>query len=255
MALHCIREVASVKHFFHGRVAVGSHGNEASLQKGFADSLISMMNATKAFGAAEGSQLMESLAESPYGEIETARIVSVIDAKMAHVSSRVSQSATAAKSGSKQLLQNWASYLSVSDWQIIQDPDKSWTSKQTLIVDRGMRLGCTDPDEQTLKWALATLMSAHYKDLPPPKAIYDISYKTSKWPGQANRSPSCTSSFRNFQTSPLGFHHTSTMHAIPVTTPRAILRLRGLQLWGHVSRFAAIPSCWSLRPVTKLAKR
>ena len=244
MALHCIREVASVKHFFQGRVAVGSRGNEASLQKGFADSLISMMNATKAFGAAEGSQLMESLAESPYGDIETARIVSVIDAKMAHVSSRVSQSATAAKSGSKQLLQNWASYLSVSDWQIIQDPDKSWTSKQTLIVDRGMRLGCTDGDEQTLKWALATLMSAHYKDLPPARQIYDkLQDLKAAW--KSEHRPFMYEQLPEFPPQPTGLPAHIYNACYSSDDPPCNIAIRGI---------AAVGACIPLRSNSKLLK-
>jgi hypothetical protein len=44
--------------------------------------------------------------------------------------------------------------------------------KTTTLVERGLTVGCLDPDEQTFKWALATLLLVHYDELPSPHQVY-----------------------------------------------------------------------------------
>ena len=53
------------------------------------------------------------------------------------------------------------------------DKNKGLNAKMTIIVERGMRCGCTSPHEQTWKWALALLLLLYYRDVPGAKVIYD----------------------------------------------------------------------------------
>ena len=48
---------------------------------------------------------------------------------------------------------------------------KSLHLKLTTLVDRLNLVGCTHPQEQTLKWVLAVVLMAHYDEMPTPKII------------------------------------------------------------------------------------
>ena len=169
MASNAIKEINSVRAFFRARDIMGDPQRDTALQKSFADTLIGIINGIPAFGPGEGSIFMDALKDKPYGEAQTIRIFQHIDAKM-----QGTRSLTGAKLkvGDKQGLKNWWSYCTAADWAKFRDPKASWNCKMTTIVERGMGVGCVDPDEQSLKWAMATLLVSHYTDLPAPQQIY-----------------------------------------------------------------------------------
>ena len=73
----------------------------------------------------------------------------------------------------KQMLKCWWNYFTKAELAILNDPKKSMHVKMTIMVERGSKVGVTDPDEQLYKWALAFLLTCHYDELPPAKSIYD----------------------------------------------------------------------------------
>ena len=75
-------------------------------------------------------------------------------------------------SASKQHLKCWWHYCTAQDWGLLRNPKVSFNQKMTTMVERGMSVGCVDPDEQSLKWALATLLVVHYDELPSPHQVY-----------------------------------------------------------------------------------
>ena len=63
--------------------------------------------------------------------------------------------------------------MTASDWKVLHDPHASWNKKCMTLVERGMKVGCVDANPQTRKWALATLLLAHYEEMPTPNQIHD----------------------------------------------------------------------------------
>ena len=164
-----MKEIAGVRSFFRARGdAEPSH--LIPLQKSFADTLVVMLNSIKSFGPTEGTQLMESLKDAPYGEVHSRRICD-------HVDSMMQKGGTPTKPGAhnhaKQVLKHWWNYCTAEDWKMFRNKKASFNMKMTTIVERGLSVGCLDPDEQALKWALATLLLVHYDELPEPQQIYD----------------------------------------------------------------------------------
>ncbi|CAK0829652.1 unnamed protein product [Prorocentrum cordatum] len=101
------------------------------LQKSFADTLISMLNNIKCFGPAEATQLVDALRGEPHGADHTERIMFIIGAKVAKSSGSIKPEG----SNNKQLLKEWWSYLTKSDWEVINDPKISLNRKMTTMVE------------------------------------------------------------------------------------------------------------------------
>ena len=183
MSLPVVKEIISVKGFFDERGA-SNGANDVALQKSFADTVIAMLNSMPMLSASEASQVMAVLKDDPYGETQTKRIRDHIDtvvknALQARVNGhnkavKAGKSSNGAKTGSfKQFLKTWWNYLTPEDWEKLDSLKLCYSAKQTTLVERGMAIGCTDANEQTLKWALTVLLMSHYKELPTSRQIYD----------------------------------------------------------------------------------
>jgi len=189
MTAELLREIASVKKFVKGRTAsAGTVGD--SMLDNLAASLVKMIKQAPVFGAAEGGQLEEELAESPYGENGTLSIQRAIDARVeastAHPvagqqrsqgrkgrKAAASSSAVQKNAASNQYLKHWWYFLTAMDWATLKDPKASFATKITKIIERANRLGITDPSEQCFKWMMAALLSVHYETLPTYQQIYE----------------------------------------------------------------------------------
>lgn len=170
MASIVAREIANVRQFFKSRQGIPgvNASHDVTLQKSFADAIIVMLNATKGMQSTDAAQIMNALVESPYGETQTDRIRSHIDALV-----QKSCSKPVAASTGKQFLKFWWNFFTASDWEVMRSKATSWLAKQTTLIERGMSVGCVEPNEQCCKWALATLLLMHYDTLPAAKQIYD----------------------------------------------------------------------------------
>ena len=170
MVAAALKEIAGVRSFFRARGEFNS-ANNPSLQKSFGNALIAMINGMK-MGPSEATQLIEALQHNPYGDDQTRRICDRID-------STIKQSHLAAKAprgdesiSSRQQLKAWWNYFTESEWARLRDPKIGFSAKMTMMVERGMSIGCIDPDERSLGWCLATLFLVHYQDLPGAQASY-----------------------------------------------------------------------------------
>eukprot|EP00959_Pyramimonas_sp_CCMP1952_P344258 7210293-Pyramimonas_sp.AAC.1 len=136
----------------------------------------------KCCGRAEATQIVDALRGEPCGEDRTERIMSIVNSKVAKGSGPVKPEGSA----NRQLLKEWWSYLTSPGWVVINDPKISLNRKMTTLVERGMAVGCTEPSEQTYKWALAALLVTHYDAPPEPGKVHSIlgdlkvSFKTDK---------------------------------------------------------------------------
>ena len=171
MAAVGVKEINSVRAFFRSRTTSNTT-SDATLQKSFTDTLLRIINNMKPFGPNEGSQLNEALKDAPYGDVQTQRIVDHIDAKMQIGHSSRATALAAQSDKCKQFLKHWWNYPTNDEWVLLKDRKNSFNLKTTTIVERGMSFGCVDPDEQALKWALATLVHVHYDELPSAQQLY-----------------------------------------------------------------------------------
>ena len=102
MAGAALKKIAGVEAFFRARGAVNPT-HDQTLQRSFADGLLVMLNGIK-MGPTDATQLVEELADSPYGEEQATRIRSHIDTMMvkSHTAVKV-----ASDSSGRQLLKTW----------------------------------------------------------------------------------------------------------------------------------------------------
>ena len=170
MAQAIINEIDSVKSFLNARPSDEANcaTNEA-LKKNFTAALVQQVNSCLSLHKADATLVVDALKDSPYGDVNTKRILAAIDAKVIHNAS----AATAATGVKDQFLKTWWNMCTQDDWDWFKDPKRSFYQKLTKLVDRGNLLGCNHPDEQTLKWMLAMLLMTHYGDMPSAAIIYE----------------------------------------------------------------------------------
>ena len=128
-----------------------------------------MIVALKSFSPAEAGPVIRALEDSPYGELQDTRIHEAIDKK---INLSRQGNASDAQVSTKQFLKSWWNYFTAVQWELLLNPRTSWNMKMTTLVERGHSVGCAEPDEQALKWALATLLLVHYDDMPVPRQVY-----------------------------------------------------------------------------------
>jgi hypothetical protein len=168
MAQHIIDDLKSVIALFKSRGDV-----PLDLQATYANSMAKQLSTIASLSTSDAKTIIDVLKKSPYGETATPRLLSIIDNKLQ--SSSISKGAKARKksgANTTQFLHKWWNYLSRSDWALINDPRKTFDHKTRRAVFRSNRLGCSHPDEQTMKWLLATLLIVHYDELPSNSDIF-----------------------------------------------------------------------------------
>ena len=168
MACDALKEIAGVTACFRARGAVNPV-HDQTLQRSFTDGLLVMLNAAK-IGPTDATQLVEAWNDSPYGEEQTARIRSHIDSMM--VKSHTAVKLELGSSG-RQLLKTWWNYLTQAEWGRLRDPKVPFSAKLTMMVERGLSVGCIEPDEKSFGWCLSTVFMAHYDELPSATASYN----------------------------------------------------------------------------------
>ena len=161
-----LNEVASVKSFFLSRSS--DAGNDA-LAKNFSNALIQQINSCLSLPTVDATLLIDALKDSPYGDVNLKRIIASIDSKVL-ANSAASKVATASKD---QTLKFWWYFCTQGDWDCFKDTKMPFHAKLTKLVERANLLGCTNPDQQAVKWMLSMVLMCHYGDVPAPKEIYE----------------------------------------------------------------------------------
>jgi len=175
---HILKDISSVRRFVDGRKAL-SGAVDPGMLSNFASSLIRMINTATVFGKMEAASIQDALADSPYGEDGTARLLKAIDARVAAASAASDAKPGPAKKPQgqgtepKQFLKTWWHYFTAEDWLVFNDPKKSFNSKMTQAVERANSVGCINCHEQSFKWLLAFLLLVHYDELPTYRQIFD----------------------------------------------------------------------------------
>ena len=172
MATHITREINNCCAFVRARANIANAATTEHMVVGFVDGIIKQINATASFGTHEGKSVIDSLKDTPFGEVGMARIISAVDAKL-KASPHKSEGANSTVGAAGQYLKCWWAVMTASDWAFLDDPKKPWSAKMAKVVERGNSIGCTHPSEQCLKWMMALLLVVHYDELPSYRTIYD----------------------------------------------------------------------------------
>ena len=163
-----MKEVESVKSFSKTRYGLPGGDDANSVVHGFVTSIIKQLNDAKSYGAQEAAWLSDAMKDSPYGDAGTKKIIAAIDAAVG----KATATATNSAEEPKQFFRKWWTACTATDWECFKS-SKPWSAKMTCLIDRANSIGCTHPDEQSLKWMLAMLLCACYSELPKAKERFD----------------------------------------------------------------------------------
>jgi len=163
-----LNEIRSVKRFISAR-ASHSACDTSQLEQSFAEQVIKLISKAS-LNASEVASIMEELStDNPYGS-HNAKVIETLDKHMftAHAEGEESAAGTA-DNITRQMLKNWWSYFTATEWAILMDTQKALHTKLATCVHRARLLGIVNPDEQAVKWQLALIYKCHYSELPPAK--------------------------------------------------------------------------------------
>jgi hypothetical protein len=151
---------------------------EDSMIKG----ICSKLNTLSCLDACGNMCLFNTLNKSSLGESVKATIQTAIDDKMASIAeSAVHEPVDTTKT--QKLVTPW-NYLTQTDWDAIYDARTPYFKKVLVFTTRFRKLGISHLHEQTVKWAMATIvaiMSEQASALPKYKVLYTMiqDFKTS----------------------------------------------------------------------------
>ena len=172
------KEIKDVNKLLVARAGVGN-GETSALQKNFADALVKKIKVVKGILPEDGAALMAMLKDNVYGDDGTSKIMQAIEDKIKQStvdspgapSMRCKNKPEKYKSHS---LKHWWAYMSQDDWDFLNNKQQFFASNMSRAVERANSIGCTYPDEQTLKWMSAMLLMMHYGEaIPPANVIFD----------------------------------------------------------------------------------
>ena len=169
-----LNEIRSARRFVAARAKHSQHVDLTQIVQSFADKLAKLI-VTHTFSAAEISVIMQELEDSPYSTEQTTALISSLDDKMISTLSEVEPTkAKEVHDGThvaKSRLYQWWNYFCDADWKTFKNPYHSFFSKMELACHRARSFGCTDPDEQSVKWLLALLLKLHFDGVELPDAL------------------------------------------------------------------------------------
>ena len=142
------------------------------MKSSFTTALVVQINAMVALSADDATALHEALKDAPYGEDGIQKIMRAIDAKIQHVPCLRGKPNKGGTKGQQFLKKVW-NYPIQDEWDVLLDPKKSFCTKASTIVHRMNLVGCSHPDEQTIKWMLALLLMVCHEELPDPRVRLD----------------------------------------------------------------------------------
>jgi len=173
MAESITKEIVDATELLHARRGAGASGDTvAPLQRTLASGIVGMIQRQRAFTTSIGASLMAALPIDVFGEEGTASIRSAIEARIGASQASVANTAIAKHDG--QRLLKPGNFLTQSDWDFIRDKRKSFHAKQSVVIHRFNLLGVRWAHEQTMKWALALLLVAHFPELPSYPEIFKL---------------------------------------------------------------------------------
>jgi len=169
MASGVLDEIVSSNAYFASRSGV----RDDSLVASFKTALVCSINAMKELCAAEATQINDAIKSSIYSSTDKDDLQKVVDCKVGCSAGKHQKKIIKVELNDKQFLRHIWNYPTDEDWCILLDTKKSFTAKASCLIHRLCLIGCSYPDEQTCKWALAVLLMCSYLELPSAKIRYE----------------------------------------------------------------------------------
>ena len=158
-----LNELKSAQDFVHARKKHQQQVNLSQILSSMSNNFVNKLN-NNHLSPAELVTIISELETSPYSDEDTAKIISLLDEKMAGISESIAttKSDKTANNSPKSVMQAWHNYMDSADWTRFCDPNKSFYLKYEHAVHKSRSFGCIDPDEQSVKALLALLLKLHY---------------------------------------------------------------------------------------------
>ena len=168
-----MKEIQSFKEFYASRSKAGGDGVNPSLLASFKTSLVCQINNTASLTMEDGTAVNAALNDAPYGAELLQEIQQAIDCKVGMAVTAKKPRAGKPGAVKQQTLKHIWNYPTQADWDVLLDAKRNFSSKASCLVHRMCVVGCSHPDEQSLKWALALLLMCSFDELPPPQVRLD----------------------------------------------------------------------------------
>ena len=164
-----VADMAGTGGFIASRAGIA---DENTTQVVLASLATSMSNKILQLGSLDHDQanvLQTALQTSSYTQHGKEEIIHAIDSRLMMAEPH---RGTAKPKVQCQVLIFPCSYLTAADWDGLLSPRKEVKQKTQIIIDRFLKLGLTNPHEQTYKWALAILAIVGFEIFPKYNAIF-----------------------------------------------------------------------------------
>ena len=158
-----MNELKSAQDFVHARKKHQQQVNLSQILSSMSNNFVKKLN-NNHLSPAELVTIIGELETSPYSDEDTAKIINLLDERMAGISESIvtTKSDKTANNSPKSVMQAWHNYMDSTDWTRFCDPTKSFYLKYEHAVHKSRSFGCIDPDEQSVKALLALLLKLHY---------------------------------------------------------------------------------------------
>ena len=158
-----LNELKSAQDFVQARQKHKQQVNLNQILSSMSNNFVKKLN-NNHLSPAELVTVITELENSPYMDEDTAKIISLLDDKMAGISESTvtTKSDKTANNPPKSVMEAWHNYMDSDDWTRFCAPNKSFYLKIEHAVHKSRSFGCIDPDEQSVKALLALLLKLHY---------------------------------------------------------------------------------------------
>ena len=159
---HIVAEIRSAKHYIEARRRLNNSDTDLTqILCSFCDRLSKMIESAS-LSSAEVSAVMNELEGSPYGDDKTAILIQALDNKVLNPvhDQPVKATKQCSPTSGKSSITAWWNYFTDEQWAMLQS-ERSFFAKSEFAVHTSRAFGCVDPDEQSCKWLLATLLKLH----------------------------------------------------------------------------------------------
>ena len=172
-----MNELKSAQDFVHARKKHQQQVNLSHILSSMSNNFVKKLN-NNHLSPAELVTIIAELETSPYSDEDTAKIISLLDEKMAGISESTvtTKSDKTANNSPKSVMLAWHNYMDSADWTRFGAPKTSFYLKIEHAVHKSRSFGCIDPDEQSIKALLALLLKLHYGAADQPDALQKFRY-------------------------------------------------------------------------------
>ena len=206
-----LNELKSAKEFVQARQKHKQQVNLDQILTSMSSNFVKKLESNR-LSPSELTKVMTELEDSPYMDEDTAKIISLLDAKMLGSSEPTGATKSDNRptirqnvSNHKSVMDAWHNYMDSNDWNRFCDPNKSFYLKYEHAVYKSRTFGCIDPEEQSIKALLALLLKLHF-GTDQPDALQKFRYFndlkllfTTSIPGRKSSTPT---PMNNYPTDP-----------------------------------------------------